>query len=429
MPGKRSRPVEKELPAVQTRVCSTTGSTVNALTLEEEDAALYLSDTDYQNRVNACVKKDNIKEIDISFADGTQAMLQKLIKTPIVPTIVSLTFRFKYSASKKSDDIAAISALTNLRSLDLSNNDKIVDISALKDLVHLKKLNLQSTEITDITALSAFKSQLEELLLPTTVSVFEPLANQRSLVSLDISDNRALTDLSVITTNLTELRKLTLVDCGSIENITGLSNLKNLTTLNVAGVCGLNDYDELMNEISELTELTSLNLSHVPTYGFPNCSKMTKLTSLNLSGTNIEDINGLADVVNVHGLIDLDLHKLTISDISELGKFTNLKSLDLSNCSNISDISCLSKLLDLEVLNIDDMNDDGFDSDQLKAIAGLPKLKKVYVLNEVFDSGDALREYLEQDHEEEEEDGEDEEEDEEGDEEDEEYEENDDDDE
>jgi Leucine-rich repeat (LRR) protein len=231
-------------------------------------------------------------------------------------------------------DISPLASLTSLIELNLGSNE-IGDISPLASLTNLTLLDLGYNQIGDISPLANLTSLTSLSLSDNQISDISPLANLTSLTELDLGANQ-ISDISALA-NLTSLTEL---DLGSNEigDISPLANLTNLTVLHLwnilisdisplAGLASLTELDLGSNQISDISPLANL----------------TSLTSLNLWGNQISDISPLA---NLTSLTELDLGSNQISDISALANLTSLTELDLGS-NNISDIKPLVDNLDL----------------------------------------------------------------------------------
>ena len=100
-------------------------------------------------------------------------------------------------------DVSVLSKLTGLEWLDASGSD-ISDISALADLTNLVELNLNDNTIPDISAISGLSKlnvlNLSENSIPNCDSDLSALSNLTRLTRLNLRDNRIF-DLSEIVTN------------------------------------------------------------------------------------------------------------------------------------------------------------------------------------------------------------------------------------
>lgn len=212
-------------------------------------------------------------------------------------------------------DLSPISKLTNLRDLTFYMN-KLTDISALKDLTGLERLNCGQNQIHDLTPLKKMSklnhldldyngitslsglegcTGLTELTLRSNqikdISALKGLTNMEKMLWL--SDNQ-ITDISALA-GMTKLKELDLFN-NQISDITPLQDLRNLQELNLGN----------NKEISDITPLTEL-------------TKLTK-SKLNLSGTKIETKkNLLFEVLDVNRLIEkFDANTVELSDKSNV---------------------------------------------------------------------------------------------------------------
>ena len=249
------------------------------------------------------------------------------------------------------NDLTGLEFATNLQTLDLGslwssdglvNSNAISDFSALSSLTNLTRLDLDSSGISDLSAL---------------VSVISGLTN---LQTLELSNN-SISDISVLS-SLTNLTNLNLggelyssgtsgvrlrLDSNTISDISPLLSLTNLQSLNLSG----NDISDF-SPLSSLTNLTDLELINAKISNLSSLSSLTGLTHLNLAGSTLSDLSPLR---NLTSLTSLDLFVTEISDVSALSRLTNLEQLDLSD-NNISDITPLSGLTNLEQLELSSNN-------------------------------------------------------------------------
>ena len=153
--------------------------------------------------------------------------------------------------SNEISDLAPLSGLTQLISLDLAHNN-ISNISVLSSLTHLTSLDLEFNNISDVSALAGM-------------------------------------------TNLTSLR----LDANNITDISSLSALTNMDWLNI----GFNNLTDV-SPLSGLTKLTELWLNRNNITDVSALAGMTNLVSLDLEFNNITDVSALASLTN---LVSLDL--------------------------------------------------------------------------------------------------------------------------
>lgn len=234
-------------------------------------------------------------------------------------------------------DLTTISKLTNLRTLNLQTN-QITNVSALARLTNLESLGLMYNQISDIRCLAGLTKLQQLYLSSNTIVDISPLANMNLLQQLGLAYNE-IRNISV----LAHLTDLTVLDLGGnrIDNINALSNLTNLQYLTL--------YANVNIDLSVLSNLTNL-------------------TTLSLDDNNIKDISALAGLTNIH---NLGLSNNRIDDISALASMVNLRWVFLSN-NRIRDISVLSTLTDLEELRLD--------GNQIADTSGISTLTNLVVL-------------------------------------------------
>lgn len=183
----------------------------------------------------------------------------------------------------------------SITSLDLSNmadapeGTKILNITALRNFTHLKKLDLSHNRISDITALEELTDLTKLYLEDNQISDIGALANLTRLTRLSLSYNQ-LCDISVLD-NLTELKWLNL-DCNDqLKDISALENLNKLTELHLA-----NNQVYDINILKSLTNLTILNLFNNDVSDISALKALTNLKWLNLSDNNIQNYTPVEDL-------------------------------------------------------------------------------------------------------------------------------------
>ena len=214
-------------------------------------------------------------------------------------------------------DLSPIKELRSLKKLDLSFN-QINNISVLKDLSNLTILYLSSNQIRDISVLKDL-SNLTELYLNSNqiidISVLKELSN---LTELNLRNNPII-DISVLK-DLSNLTQLNLWN-NQIIDISVLKDLSNLTQL----ILSENQISDI-SVLKGLSNLTQLVLSENQISDISVLKGLSNLTQLVLSENQISDISVLKDLSN---LTELYLRSNQISDISVLKDLSNLTRLDL----------------------------------------------------------------------------------------------------
>lgn len=193
----------------------------------------------------------------------------------------------------KIADLTGIEACVNLEDLSLVNQ-KITDLSPLKNLTKLKRLELRNSSLTKKDG---------------TVLTIEDVSPLKNLTSLEIL-------------NLQQAK---------IKNVENLSNLVNMKHLNLMS-----------------TKIENLEFAR----------KMTNLEYLDVSYNSISDVNPLKDCVNLKFLNfsnnpNFLFAKAHVKDISGLSKLVNLEELRFSNhrVKDISVVKIFKNLTNLEAQN------------------------------------------------------------------------------
>ncbi|MEG5162866.1 leucine-rich repeat domain-containing protein, partial [Microcoleus sp. AT3-A2] len=192
-------------------------------------------------------------------------------------------------------DISFLGSLTNLTTLNLSNN-RITDYSFLGSLTNLTTLNLNNNQITDYSFLGSLTNLTTLYLYNNQISDISFFGSLTNLTTLDLSYNQ-ITDISF------------------------LGSLTNLTTLNLSNN-RITDYSFL----GSLTNLTTLNLDNNQISDISFLGSLTNLTTLNLCSNQITDISALRSLAN---LAKLDLRANRITAMCVLGELPQ-KYLTLS---------------------------------------------------------------------------------------------------
>ncbi|CAL6005752.1 Leucine_rich repeats-containing protein [Hexamita inflata] len=237
----------------------------------------------------------------------------------------------------KLNRIDVLRYLTNLKELDLADNDDIDDITPLCNLFQLRILNLEHCRLTNVEALKLLLN-LEEL----------NLARNLNILGLADSDDN-------YDTQLQNLKELNLADNRNIDNITSLRNLfqpiklKESCCANQEAMMQIILYQEELNlarkgsnkviqrtgyldttPLQFLTKLTMLNLNLCGKLQLESLSKLTNLDQLYLSSNNLQDLRALNTLQYLTGLTILDLSKCNLSSVNALKTLVNLKELNLN---------------------------------------------------------------------------------------------------
>ncbi len=279
---------------------------------------------------------------------------------------ISLT-SISVSNNHKIDNLLPLQEVKTLRQFT-AKNTSVQDASGLKENMLLERIDLESSPISSIAALSDLpelrylnvnSSQVKEIEYP------EFLLSRPDVLIIYRTDSLAswwegLNEgwkqvfsekykLSASPTteelhHLTSASSLVLegVSFTSLEPLTIFSNLRKLTVFDAPIM--------VLGPLRQLTKLTSLKLSQLPAIDYLPIAGLVDLEELDLSNTGIEELIALT-------------------------KLTNLKKLNLSgtNIKSLKGIETLKKLEELDVASTDLRS--------LKSLEDLVGLKKLTCFN------------------------------------------------
>ncbi|KAL0220620.1 hypothetical protein RCL1_000474 [Eukaryota sp. TZLM3-RCL] len=240
----------------------------------------------------------------------------------------------------------------NLISGDISNvldSNRITDISFLSTCIKLKSLSLDRSEVADLSPLSLLV-ELKNLSL-TKSKVFDlwPLKNLTKLSTLDLRETLFLKENQQELTNSSEIKTL----INSFEHGVFDLDFSNYKYI----VCDLSLY-------CHCSALKSLNLSDIDVRNISEISKFPNLETLDLSNVKL-GYNSYRQIVRVNDisflstcikLKSLSLDRSEVADLSPLSLLSNtLRSLSLNN-SLFPNLCQLSNFKQLEFLSLNNNN-------------------------------------------------------------------------
>ncbi len=221
-------------------------------------------------------------------------------------------------------DLNAISALTNLKTLEIVNGDAITDFGVLHSLKQLEVLYMDTEQLKDISFVEKMPNLQEFSMKDTIVIDISGLEGKTTLKKVVLQDNRELTDYSALS-SLNELEELTL-ELGSKAQMPDASNWTKLHTLSIQGV----------SDISFMQSLTGLKILYLKG---ADCSTFNVFASLQ----NLEYLQ----IGSVYG--DLD-------NLNMLTHLSKLKVLDMSGVTVYGNVEAIFSIASLEEININDCN-------------------------------------------------------------------------
>ncbi|MHA1518817.1 MAG: leucine-rich repeat protein [Promethearchaeota archaeon] len=219
----------------------------------------------------------------------------------------------------KIAEITNLKTLTTIKRLNLNYN-QISDISGLESQKNLETLELEGNKLTEIPKICTFPHLTRLELTKNKISTITNLQYYPNLESLRLTDNK-ITEMTNIEV-LPNLKNLDLEN-NEISKISGLKTLIHLKSLVLTG-----------NKITEITGLDSL----------------TKLLFLHLAKNKINEIKGLKSLTTLR---QLTIHSNSITEIKGLETLSNLEDIYIEN-NKITEIKGLTSLSKLKALHIRD---------------------------------------------------------------------------
>lgn len=271
----------------------------------------------------------------------------------------------------KDLSLGGVSFKSDVTELDLSGRG-ITDISVLADCTALKSLSLSgNTELSDISALVNMPELTRLDLGSTKVSSLSPIISLTKLQYLDLSKS-AVTNLAAIS-GLTELTELKLDGC-SISSLSALSGLTKLTSLSLRD---MSITDSALASLEGLSALKTLDLTGcLALTGEAVDNLKAKLPSSCQVSTS-EEIYGVRLGESVYNVKDsfVDASGQNVQSLTEISRFKSLQTLLLNNNPNLS-LSGLGTQTSLTAL---ELNSCGLTSvDELRTLTALRSLSLMY---------------------------------------------------
>ena len=251
-------------------------------------------------------------------------------------------------------DVTGLEKLTNLKYLELNNNQLTEVPKGLEKLTQLLELSLDSNQLTEVPKGLEKLTQLNRLnLLGNRLTDVTGLEKLTQLTWLHLSSNQ-LTDVKGLE-KLTQLEYLYLTD-NQLTNVKGLEKLTQLTYLNLSKNPDLTKaqivelkkalprceiYPLTKEESAEIIEaairkaakkptgeltkadfekVTMLYLEYKKLTSVKGLEKLTKVERLNLRDNKLTDVNGLEKLTQLEYLNLRDNPDLTKAQIAELQK-------------------------------------------------------------------------------------------------------------
>lgn len=220
--------------------------------------------------------------------------------------------------------------LTNIETLEASNNKNLEKIDSITGFPQLKILYLNNNSLAN-----------------NTNKVLSLFHESNKLLELELRNN-SLADLAFLLNNKEEVYfpKLKRLDL-SLNQLSSLSHISKMPDLEDLNLSNNNLHD--LEEISQLSKLKNLDLTDNEYLRDLPLKKIESLESLNLSSCGLSSLNLIQENKQIKHLY---LSYNEIKDLSQLADFEKLETLYLSN-NSIKSLEGIEKLQYLKYLNLD----------------------------------------------------------------------------
>lgn len=261
----------------------------------------------------------------------------------------------KYNSIK---NISAISGLSNLLILNLSNNE-IEDIKPLFTLKNLKSLNLSGNSISNISDINnmSYLNSLNlsnQVILENKVKVIGEDLNYRYNIKDEknkiinpsfISKNGVLENETIKWKELDEYTSNLEVKFGKEvqinDDLDSYFSGKIIQSIEVDKIIEIED-SILLNSINNALGKSDLESSVLK-------SELESLEYLKIENPKLKSLKGLEHAVNIK---ELTIRNTNIENFDNISNLSNLVKLDLMD-NNITNIDFLNNMIDLEYLNLE----------------------------------------------------------------------------
>jgi len=369
----------------------------------------YLVDLSYKNLPDLLMLNDSIKAYDdyeardyyfslrgtyfYSFKSGLDKKLYDFLKDYDTDSDWQ---SYCVEKSRVFNDLLALNAKGEIKSIELNNEYSISTLKPLYPLDNIVELRLDNNVMRDVKELALFPKLKKLSLRSNTIDSIHTFPELKGLEDLDLSGNTlsgitalknapSLKQLRLESTSLQdvsilpEFENLEMLDISNnpLRDFSSLSRFKKLNDLNIGST-----FNARLDSFPILENLKSLDLNNNGITASNSAELLgrfkssAQLNALNLNNNQIGNLYGCINETTGQALFPA-LEKLyaynnSIYTLAGIGVFTQLKDLQI-NSNNIKEIEPLFKLSKLQVLNLS--------NNPLQNIEGIEQLKELQDLN------------------------------------------------
>jgi len=233
-------------------------------------------------------------------------------------------FMKKYMKQKQLDDGVEMSdsklqIIVGAKSLNISGNQNLKDLSALSQFKDLEILDMSNTGISDLRGLKNVPNLVElDCSNSELIEDLTPVQNMRRLEKLNCF-NTSVANLDPL--KYVSLKQLNIGLCfiadNSLEAISGMQSLEKLDI-------SQNELIRNLGFMNKLQNLSELNCSKSPIVSIDSIAALKNLEDLDISGT---EIRGLKPLINVKTLLRIDISNTEIKNIDALYASTAIRNI------------------------------------------------------------------------------------------------------
>ena len=276
-------------------------------------------------------------------------------------------------------DISGLTSSTNLEFLDVSNSDKLSDISPLSKLKNIKLINLSSTSVKSLDGLKNCVNLHGIDVQSSPVKNFDGLINAKNIYCINAGRCKDLVNIEGIKNSL-KLKEIMLNDCPSLLNLKGLENCEDLRSISVSK-SGISNLDSLINckkifrnnptkwdeetpewvgntgsqnnpfgGVHELVEKVGYGNLYQAKYIGNKCREYYSDRDWSAPTLNEFEVHECPNLDSVEGLKNSGIQLLVINGCPSIKKtdylaeFPLLQCCDFTDCANLESVESLSNL-------------------------------------------------------------------------------------